>query len=71
MTGNREAVMAQDCESCGKEIGMQDYVTCWDGISSKVVTFHKGCTPQMSDVQRNHGVHIGPGKFGLTLKGLG
>lgn len=68
---DRDSVKAQDCGTCGREIGMADFVTCWDGIDSKVVTFHKGCTPQMSDVQRNHGVHLNPGRLGLTLKDLG
>lgn len=80
------------CEACDQPIGetmqpngamlINDHVTCWDGISSKVVTFHKKCherglagagRPSIAsdpNVQRNHHIGLAPGVLGLTLKGL-
>lgn len=60
-----------DCEVCGKEIGTENYVICKDGISDRIVTFHKRCQPQMSDVQQHHGVTLERGVLGITPKGLG
>ena len=59
-----------DCEACGKEIGTENYVVCHDGITNRVVTFHKRCQPEMSDVRQHFGVTLGPAQFGLKPKGL-
>lgn len=64
-------IKGQDCEKCKAEIGNENYVICWDGISSKQVTFHKRCMPQDADTQKNHHIGLNPAQFGLTLKGLG
>ena len=59
-----------DCEKCGKEIGTENYVICSDGITGKVVTFHKRCQPQMSDVRQHFGVTLGRATLGIIPKGI-
>ena len=71
MTDREDVYWAQDCEACSAQIGMDDFVVCMDGITSKEVVFHKRCVPQMSDVQKHYGTHLNPGRLGLTLKDIG
>lgn len=59
-----------DCEKCGKEIGTENYVICHDGFTSRTVTFHKRCQPEMTDVRQHFGVTLAPARLGLTLKGF-
>lgn len=72
---DRELVKKLDCElkSCGKQIGMEDFVVCQDGITQKQVVFHKKCfdAARLSDVQKHHGVHLNPGHLGLKGVDLG
>lgn len=49
-----------DCEGCSKEIGLEPFVVCWDGITSKHVTFHKRCDPTDPDLRRHHGMPLEP-----------
>lgn len=55
-----KTVMAEECEKCGGQIGTEHYVVCLDGITSKVVTFHKRCEPGDPDLQRHHGATLAP-----------
>ena len=68
---DRDAIKSQDCNACGHQIGMDDFVVCMDGITSRTVTFHHRCVPQMTDVQKHYGTHLNPGHLGLVPKDLG
>lgn len=72
---DRDVVKKMDCEfkGCGKQIGMEDYVLCQDGITQKQVVFHKTCfdAAQVKDVRKHHGVHLDPGQLGLVGTPLG
>lgn len=59
-----------ECQACGKQIGTSDYVVCRDGITSKVVSFHKRCNPAEPDLQRHHHVALKPLLIGLTPQAL-
>lgn len=50
-----------ECEHCGGQIGHDDYVVCHDGITKKIVTFHKHCQHVQQDpaLQRHHVVGVG------------
>jgi hypothetical protein len=65
------SVQGTDCEHCGKEIGLEGYVVCYDGISAKTVTFHHRCMQQMSDIQKNYGVQLEPARLGFSGKDFG
>ncbi len=60
-----------DCEKCGKEIGTENYVIAQDGITNRMVTFHKRCEPPMSDVRRHFGVTLAPARIGIIPNGVG
>lgn len=72
---DRDIVKAMDCElkSCGKQIGMDDFVVCQDGINNRQAVFHKKCfeAAKASDVQRHIGIHLNPGHLGLVPRDLG
>lgn len=72
---DRDVVKKMDCEmkSCGKQIGMDDYVLCQDGVTQKQVVFHKKCFDEaaVTDVRKHHGVHLNPGHLGLVGMSLG
>ena len=57
-----------DCEKCGREIGTENYVIAEDGITHRMVTFHKRCQPAMSDVRQHYGVTLAPIRLGYTPK---
>ena len=59
-----------ECEGCGKQIGLGDYVLCQDGIKNKIVAFHKLCNPADPNLQRHHNVTLAPAKLGITVKGI-
>ena len=59
-----------ECEKCAGQIGTEHYVVCLDGITSKVVTFHKRCEPGDPDLQRHHKIALAPGTLGLMAKGI-
>jgi len=67
-----------ECEACGKPIGNDDHVICLDGITSKIVAFHKTCHsaglhPATKDpsLQRHYKATLGPINFASTVKGIG
>lgn len=64
-------IHAQDCEGCGEQIGTESYLLATDGISGKMVTFHKRCDPNDQDLKRVHKITLGPVHLGMTLKGIG
>ena len=61
----------QECEACGGQIGDDEFVLCHDGVTAKIVAFHKRCNPSDPDLKREFGVTLNPAKFGLTGEGLG
>jgi len=56
-----------DCEGCGQRIGNEDFLLATDGISGKVVAFHKRCNPADPDLQRHYSVSLTPAQFATTL----
>lgn len=77
---------ATECEGCGKQIGesspgvINDYVTCQDGITSKIVTFHKACHMRLSgqkgtaaadpNLRRTFGVTLSPVPLSSSIKDI-
>lgn len=61
----------KDCKACGREIGVESYAICLDGITNRQVTFHTRCIPKMTDVQKHNGVLLEPGRAGLFGRDLG
>lgn len=71
-----------ECQGCGQPIGtttlhdgsvvLNDFVTCHDGITSKVVTFHKHCHQRLTnpepDLQRVHHITLAPVVFNASIK---
>jgi len=62
---------AAECEACGGQVGTEHYIIATDGISGKLVTFHKRCDPRDPDLQRTHRITLAPVDLGLSLKGIG
>lgn len=61
---------ATDCEGCGEQIGNEPFLLATDGVSGKLVAFHKKCDPRDQDLQRHHKVTLAPGRLGFTPKDL-
>lgn len=61
---------AAECEKCGQQVGTEPYLLATDGISGKMVTFHKRCDPRDPDLQRIHKITLAPVRLGVELKGV-
>lgn len=62
---------AAECEACGGQVGTEHYILATDGISGRMVTFHKRCDPRDKDLRRIHKITLAPVSLGLDVRGIG